>query len=1184
MVRQRKLWRVLSLLLIVAASIGGGVQAQTVPGTTRVILRTGDEAARATLLARGAVPLADYGAFSLWQVEEIGAAGLDATPAISTHPEFGLLLLREATLDTRMLSARLEPRTESGLQLSLVQFVGPVRDVWLADLETTGARPIAYVPHNGYVVWGDTEARALIAARVASQPEYQWQGAYAPAYRLAGALAALPPTEVVDVVVQVVNHERSESSVAEVLAQASAVLREPHTVLEYTNLTVRLPAGALPALAARADVINIEPWQAPHRHDERQGQILAGNLTVGGTQPSGPGYLNWLDGIGFPQSPSAYPIVDVIDDGFDNGSASQPGHADFRQQGSYSLPSRMAYARDLTGSNQPRSLGSHGTINVSIVGGYNHYDGSELYEDSAGYQYGLGISPYGRMASTKVFDDYGNWAYTGSYADLFAGAYAGGARITNSSWGSPNDAYTADSQAYDALTRDADPFAPGHQQMTHVVSAGNFTETLSSPGTAKNVITVGASEGYRPSGTDGCGLGPADANNLHDLAVFSSYGPTADSRVKPDLVAPGTHIQGAVSQDPLYWNWPGEFLGVCDRYWPSGQTLYTWSSGTSHSAPAVAGALSLIYTYLAEGMGSGTGATPSPAMLKAYLLNAARYLDGVGTGGDLPSYTQGWGMPDLGRAFDDLPRMLVDQSRVFDESGQSYQLTGRVADAGEPFRVTLAWTDAPGTPSAPYLINNLDLEVTVGGQTYRGNVYAGAHSTTGGAFDAQNNVESIFLPAGVSGPFTVRLIALGISGNGVPDNGDPTDQDFALVVYNGEPEPDFAVEASPALAQVCGADTVTYTVSVEGLDGYDRTVSLAHGAPPPNGQAALLPSSGTPPYAATLLVTATATTAPGRYTVAVTGTGELAGIHATSVTLDIDDAAPVGTVTPISPTDAITGVAPRPLFTWDAVPGVRTYALQVAGHEAFEPPLVLDEIVEGISYRPETALLADATYYWRVVARNGCGSITSTARVFTTVNPVDVFYDTMEDGPGRWTVTTAPGPAQWVLTERRFHSPTHAWYMEAASYATDARLELSQPLSATETSRLSFWHWYDLERIAGTAFALDGGVLEISVDGGPWEDLGGHIEAGGYDHTVWIGASNPLAGRPAWSGNGDGWREVSVDLSGYAGSSVRIRFRWGSNTSNSAQYGGWYVDDVRVSEEWPPWAHKIYTPVVSRGG
>ncbi|NJM41815.1 MAG: S8 family serine peptidase [Anaerolineae bacterium] len=157
---------------------------------------------------------------------------------------------------------------------------------------------------------------------------------------------------------------------------------------------------------------------------------------------------------------------------------------------------------------------------------------------------------------------------------------------------------------YDRLVRDADPLSAGNQEMLEVFSAGNSggssgtAYTIGSPGSGKNVLTVGAGENVRDPGVaDGCGTTQADSG--FDIIGFSSRGPTKDLRVKPDLIAPGTHVSGPASRDPAY-----DGTGVCgsggggsNLYYPIGQTSYTWSSGTSHSAPAVAGAATLAYEY-----------------------------------------------------------------------------------------------------------------------------------------------------------------------------------------------------------------------------------------------------------------------------------------------------------------------------------------------------------------------------------------------------------------------------------------------------------------------------------------------------------------------------------------------------------------------------------------------------------
>jgi uncharacterized repeat protein (TIGR01451 family) len=474
-----------------------------------------------------------------------------------------------------------------------------------------------------------------------------------------------------------------------------------------------------------------------------------------------------LQSLGFSTTASDYPIVDVTDDGIDNGTAT-PLHPDFCTLGITTTADRLAYNVDWTGDG-PSGMDGHGNINASIVAGYNNRTGSP-YEDSNGYNYGLGINPYGRVAGSKVFCDGGSWCLADDdYTALISQTFALGGRISSNSWGaSTGGAYTTDDQAYDALVRDAQPGSgayAGNQEMTIVFSAGNSgasgSNTTGSPGNAKNVVTVGAAENVRPGWTDGCSVGPTGADNAQDIIYFSSRGPTDDQRVKPDLVAPGTHIEGAASQATGY-----DGSGVCDQYMPAGQTLY---------------AASLVYRHYQEQFGSA----PSPAMIKANLVNATRYLTGTYASGNLPSNNQGYGETLLGLAFDNTPRTAIDQSRVFTDSGQVYELRGTVRDPAQPFRVTLAWTDAPGPTTGNSYVNNLDLAVAIGGQVYKGNVFSGATSITGGSADPRNNVESVFLPAGQSGLFTVYITATNIAGDGVPGNADPTDQDFALLIYNG---------------------------------------------------------------------------------------------------------------------------------------------------------------------------------------------------------------------------------------------------------------------------------------------------------------------------------------------------------------------------------------------------------------
>src|SRR5207248_5927731 len=120
-------------------------------------------------------------------------------------------------------------------------------------------------------------------------------------------------------------------------------------------------------------------------------------------------------------------------------------------------------------------------------------------------------------------------------------------------------------------------------------------------------------------------------------------------------------------------------------------------------------------------------------------------------------------------------------------------------------------TDVPGPTSGNAFVNNLDLTVTAGGNTYKGNVFSGANSATGGSADAANNVESVFLPAGVTGPVVVNVKATNIAGDGVPNVGGALDQDYALVITN--------VTASGAQASLTSAGATLVSESCTPANG-----------------------------------------------------------------------------------------------------------------------------------------------------------------------------------------------------------------------------------------------------------------------------------------------------------------------------------------------------------------------------
>ncbi len=807
------------------ATVASPTHELSLPDQTKVLVSDTDETAEThqRLVAQGGTMLVDYGAFSLWHVptapmQSASLAALTTLPGVTAPADMDTIFLRGTNITPLhetppTVAATLQQQRIDDHQFWMVQFIGPTKDAWLDDIQQLGLEIVSYMPNYAYVVWGDGDTLAQLDQLARDADYIQWTGGYHPAYRLEPALgASLQDTStlassMLDVSVQIYTTPATPDTLQHLRDMAGHIYQQPAAVAGYTIISLQLPADQIETVAAWADVFNVESWEAPQKLDEIQGQIMAGNvltktryvtptnpITGEGTFvheptiPLGPGYLDWLDSKGFSHDPADYPIIDVVDDGLDMGDMDRVLHPDFYELGDKSNPHRISSIANCTTDYNGNGLGGHGNINAGILGAYNNMTGT-FHIDDQGYRRGLGISPYGRIASTKVFENFGEYNLStcgNSYSGLIESVYQRGAQVSTNSWGARDTSYSTSSFAYDTLTRDASESTPGNQQMLHIFSAGNagpMTNTVGTPGNAKNVLTVGATENVRDNGVvDGCKVAASD--DADDIAGYSSRGPTNDERAKPDLVAPGSHIQGPASQDPGF-----NGMGVCGSmqgaYYPPEQMLYTWSTGTSHSAPAVAGSVSLLSEYYAREMLPGK--TPSPAMIKALMVNSTRFLQGDGAGKTLPTIGQGWGGVHMNNLFNDTPRTLVDQQVVFHKSGDFYQIEGKIADPSQPLRVSLVWTDAPGsTSSGKVLVNNLDLQVTVGEETYYGNVFAGEFSTSGGEPDEHNNVEQVFLTTGLTGTFTVRVVASTIAGDGIPKDAqdDATDQDFALVITN----------------------------------------------------------------------------------------------------------------------------------------------------------------------------------------------------------------------------------------------------------------------------------------------------------------------------------------------------------------------------------------------------------------
>jgi hypothetical protein len=208
-------------------------------------------------------------------------------------------------------------------------------------------------------------------------------------------------------------------------------------------------------------------------------------------------------------------------------------------------------------------------------------------------------------------------------------------------------------------------------------------------------------------------------------------------------------------------------------------------------------------------------------------------------------------------------------------------------------------------------------------------------------------------------------------------------------------------------------------------------------------------------------------------------------------------------------------------------------------------------------------------------------------RTFTLTIGQKVTYwaDSVEGGENSWRHSNVSGGFgdQWNISTEMYNSPTHSWKCGDTGTGTYANLLdaalVTPAIAVTAYSSLNFMHWMDSEiSTQYTDSAYDGGVIEISVNGGafsPITPVGGYPKTFRYLRGSGNPATGPMPGRPCYAGTIP-WTAREVDLSAYAGQTVQVRFRFGSDSSTGRE--GWYVDDIYVSGQAPAVCH---APVVS---
>ena len=373
------------------------------------------------------------------------------------------------------------------------------------------------------------------------------------------------------------------------------------------------------------------------------------------------------------------------------------------------------------------------------VKGILDYDwNSDLSEMSAAAANGLLISnhSYGTVTGWNYNSDSARWEFNGRFnekEDYRFGLYDYDAQIQDSiAYNAPN--YLIIAAAGNNRTSTGPAVGQTYWRRNEAgrmvnsgarpadISSNDSYGSISTDKNAKNVLTVAAVFGI-----------PAEYNKKEDVVIsnFSSWGPTDDGRIKPDISAQGVSVFAPIATN---------------------DSSYGYLSGTSMAAPGAAGSLLLL-----QELGHRFTLNNAPRVLKSatvkglaiHTANEAGLYPG-------PDYKFGWGLLNIAEAAQVLntaytnnnsassPHFVYENTLLNGES-KSYTIT---ASGTRPVKATIVWTDIKGSSSEvlndanPELINDLDLVITQGNKTF--NTWNLTPSSPDNqAFKGINNIDNV---------------------------------------------------------------------------------------------------------------------------------------------------------------------------------------------------------------------------------------------------------------------------------------------------------------------------------------------------------------------------------------------------------------------------------------------------------
>jgi hypothetical protein len=644
----------------------------------------------------------------------------DQASVLAAEGEYIPIRLAAATFDplsespTAFINENLQIQSfgEESLGYYIVQLKGPVYEADKQQLLNLGAELFDYIPEFSFIARMPPAA----AAEAADLNIVRWVGIYQPGYRIAPALMEIVKSQNIvaedglpagigdplDINV-LIFHGEAVQTIADQIAEMGGTILATVETEWRGKLKVHIQPNLIVEIARIHGVSWVEKaplWEL--NNEVAHGNTIMDVADVWNTHGYyGTGQIGAIADTQLDSGNPATVVVDFLQCGNNNprftivalGTATN----DFHGHGTHTAGSFMG----------------NGRLAGATCGNYTAYPAGNAPE-ATGYFQAI-MNTDGSLGGIPA--DLNN---------LFQPAYTFGARVHSNSWGSAvMGQYTSESQ-------EADQFSWNNKNFLILFSAGNEGVDIDSngvvdllsigaPGTAKNVITVGASENLHPGyGNWGGWEYPAApingddySNNINGMAAFSSRGPTDDGRYKPDIVAPGVWVNSVRSTYSV------------------GSGNYVMMGGTSMSTPLTAGAALLArQVFLAE-----QTYAPSAAMLKSALANGATdmYPGQYGAGATQeipttrPTFQAGWGRVDLedslfptgGRRtwwWDHTTDLLSSLNNLSTGGSATYSFE---VLSSMPLRATLAWTDYPGTlAAAGGLSNDLDFHIVGPGGTY----------------------------------------------------------------------------------------------------------------------------------------------------------------------------------------------------------------------------------------------------------------------------------------------------------------------------------------------------------------------------------------------------------------------------------------------------------------------------------